>query len=41
MGDIGKDVREIEVLPLEQPQTAPVHEPSTPAPEREPEKVPA
>lgn len=36
MGDIGKEQREVEFVPL--PADEPVHEP---APEKEPEKVPA
>ena len=39
MGDIGEPVRKIDLEPL--PETAPIQEPSTPAPVQEPEKVPA
>lgn len=42
MGDIGEPVRHVEFEPM--PDSVPVEEPAapaTPAPEREPEKVPA
>lgn len=38
-GQIGEPQRHIEIEPLEEPATEPIHEPA--APERQPETVPA
>lgn len=45
-GRIGEPQRHIEIEPLEEPASEPVHEPAAPerapaAPERQPEEVPA
>jgi hypothetical protein len=43
MGDIGKEEREVEVLPAEDPWAAPDAEPApqTPTPAREPAEAPS